>query len=159
MGEGEGLLAAIPSSPTPRDLRRRLPIRSLNPRPPAAAEEEEEGEAPGSSSAAAPARKEMERRTESNSSWNPPPPPPAASSRRMCVRRRREREEFGDRIEWGICGGFGDFPWLRVRRGSASFKTLGSGRCPLGKWRWTEMTLPARTDGNLGVQVTVGFKA
>ena len=154
---GEGLLAAIPSSPIPRDLRRRLLIRSLNPPPPAAAEEEE-GEAASSSITAAPARKEMERRTESNSSWNPPPPP-AASSRRMCVRRRREREEFGDRIEWGICGGFGDFPWLRVRRGSASFKTLGSGRCPLGKWRWTEMTLPARTDGNLGVQVTVGFKA
>ena len=154
---GEGLLAAIPSSPIPRDLRRRLLIRSLNPPPPAAAEEEE-GEAASSSITAAPARKEMERRTESNSSWNPPPPP-AASSRRMCVRRRREREEFGDRIEWGICGGFGDFPWLRVRRGSASFKTLGSGRCPLGKWRWTEMTLPARKDGNLGVQVTVGFKA
>ena len=137
MGEGEGLLATSPSSPTPRDLRRRLPIRSLNPRPPAAAEEEEEGEAPGSSSAAAPARKEMERRTESNSSWNPPPPPPAASSRSgrmVCPSAARSGRRSGIGSSGGEFGGI----WLVIslgfvsvlRRGSATaiFKILGSAR-------------------------------
>ena len=69
-------METIPSSPIPRDLRRRVLIRSLNPPPAPPGPEEQAG-----SSRAAPGRKEMERRTESNRSWNPPPPP--ASSRVM----------------------------------------------------------------------------
>jgi hypothetical protein len=58
---GEGLLASVPSSPIPHELRRRLLIRCVNPPPPAVAKEKE-GEV------AAPKRKEMEQHTESNSS-------------------------------------------------------------------------------------------
>jgi hypothetical protein len=102
---GEGLLAAIPSSPIPRELQRRLLIRSVNPPPPEAAKEKE-GEV------AAPERKEMEERTESNGSLNPPL---LASSRMVWpVVGGEERKGVGVGSSGEGNRGFGHF-WLQCR--------------------------------------------
>jgi hypothetical protein len=57
----------------------------------------------------------------------------------------KEREEFGDRIEWGIWGDLVISLGLVSCGVARDFQNLGVG--PLGRWRWTEMTPPTRPLG------------